>query len=366
MYADRGQTGDWLRVGIGFHLANDGAGFGRIDGVERSPPPLPRASRKSSGRPPQPVPRLDDQGERPDRAGRQRPARGRASAVAGRRRCWPRATPIARAGCSSENGCRWARRKTPRCSATPSNSSARSTASSAACCRCGARSGVKGADGSCPSGPRHRQPLGFLVNRAGSAGLAGAAAGSSPDASAISRSRSSSFGRPASWSTNTSECCDGISNFLPHVLQIDLVVEAQQVVAELRELRPIAVVAARRQPVLLGAPHPPDAVVVRPAALGALEPPRPGLRSLVEERAFVQRHAAMVTGLAPGGVGRLPPWPPSTGLRLRVPAGASRARILLDDGSSNARGPPHGQSHANDHSRRDLQRAPLPRDWTGG
>ena len=53
----------------------------------------------------------------------------------------------------------------------------------------------------------------------GSAGLSGGAGSDSPDARLISRSRSSSLGRPASWSTNTSECCDGISNLLPHVLQ---------------------------------------------------------------------------------------------------------------------------------------------------
>ncbi len=33
MYADRGQTGDWLRAGIGFHLANDGADSDRVDGA---------------------------------------------------------------------------------------------------------------------------------------------------------------------------------------------------------------------------------------------------------------------------------------------------------------------------------------------
>jgi len=64
------------------------------------------------------------------------------------------------------------------------------------------------------------QPLGFRVNRAGNAGLLSGAASGSPDASLISRSRSASLGRPASWSTNIRECCDGISNFFPHVLHV--------------------------------------------------------------------------------------------------------------------------------------------------
>jgi hypothetical protein len=34
MYADRGKTGDWLRAGIAFHLANDGADSGGTGGVE--------------------------------------------------------------------------------------------------------------------------------------------------------------------------------------------------------------------------------------------------------------------------------------------------------------------------------------------
>src|SRR3990172_6125761 len=64
------------------------------------------------------------------------------------------------------------------------------------------------------------QPLDLRVNRAGSAGLAGGAGSSSPDAAEISRSSSSSLVSPASWSTNISECCDGISNFLPQVLHV--------------------------------------------------------------------------------------------------------------------------------------------------
>jgi hypothetical protein len=64
------------------------------------------------------------------------------------------------------------------------------------------------------------QPLGFRVNRAGKAGLLSGAGSGSPDASLISCSRSASLGRPASWSTNIRECCDGISNFFPHVLHV--------------------------------------------------------------------------------------------------------------------------------------------------
>src|SRR5690348_989718 len=45
------------------------------------------------------------------------------------------------------------------------------------------------------------QPLGVRVKRSGSFGLRGASGSGSPDAAAISRSRSSSLGRPASWST---------------------------------------------------------------------------------------------------------------------------------------------------------------------
>jgi hypothetical protein len=64
------------------------------------------------------------------------------------------------------------------------------------------------------------QPLGFRVNRAGNAGLLSGAGSGSPDASLISCSSSASLGRPASWSTNIRECCDGISNFFPHVLHV--------------------------------------------------------------------------------------------------------------------------------------------------
>jgi len=64
------------------------------------------------------------------------------------------------------------------------------------------------------------QPLGFRVNRAGNAGLLSGTGSGSPDASLISCSSSASLGRPASWSTNIRECCDGISNFFPHVLQV--------------------------------------------------------------------------------------------------------------------------------------------------
>src|SRR5213594_860537 len=66
---------------------------------------------------------------------------------------------------------------------------------------------------------RYFQPLDLRVNRAGNGGLASGASSGSPDARLISRSRSSSLGRPTSWSTNIRECCDGISNFLPQVLQ---------------------------------------------------------------------------------------------------------------------------------------------------
>src|SRR2546421_280379 len=49
--------------------------------------------------------------------------------------------------------------------------------------------------------------------------------------------------------------------FLAARLARDLIVQAEQIVAELRELFPIGFVGARRQPVLLRAAHPPDAVL---------------------------------------------------------------------------------------------------------
>src|SRR5438876_320994 len=64
------------------------------------------------------------------------------------------------------------------------------------------------------------QPLDFRVNRAGNVGWLSGAGSESLDATLISRSSSSSLGSPTSWSTNISECCDGISNFLPHVLHV--------------------------------------------------------------------------------------------------------------------------------------------------
>ena len=52
-----------------------------------------------------------------------------------------------------------------------------------------------------------------------SAAGAGVSAGS-PEAAAISRSSSSSLGRPAIWSTKTSDCCEGISNRLPQDVHV--------------------------------------------------------------------------------------------------------------------------------------------------
>src|SRR5439155_11841103 len=73
----------------------------------------------------------------------------------------------------------------------------------------------------CRGEPAHYfHPLGLRVNLAGNAGLLSGAGSGSPDARLISRSRSSSLGRPAIWSTNIRECCDWISNFLPQVLHV--------------------------------------------------------------------------------------------------------------------------------------------------
>lgn len=69
--------------------------------------------------------------------------------------------------------------------------------------------------------PGYFQPVVFRVKRAGMGVEVPAAGGvASPAAASISRSSSSSLGSPASWSTNMSDCCDGISKRLPQVLHV--------------------------------------------------------------------------------------------------------------------------------------------------
>ena len=80
--------------------------------------------------------------------------------------------------------------------------------------------------------------------------------------------------------------------FLAAGLARDLVVEAEQVVAQLGELGPVALVGPGRQPLLLRAPHPADAVFAGPPALGALIPSGPGFRFFGEKRAFVESHTS--------------------------------------------------------------------------
>jgi len=70
----------------------------------------------------------------------------------------------------------------------------------------------------------------------------------------------------------------------------DVLVESQQVIAELGEPGTVALVATRRRPVLLRSPYPPDAVLARAPATGTLVAAGPRLGPLGEERAFVQSH----------------------------------------------------------------------------
>src|SRR5262249_27259192 len=67
----------------------------------------------------------------------------------------------------------------------------------------------------------------------------------------------------------------------------DLVVEAKQVVAQLGELGAVDFIGAGRQPILLGASHPANAVVVGPVALGTLIAAGSRFRFVVEKRALV-------------------------------------------------------------------------------
>ena len=98
----------------------------------------------------------------------------------------------------------------------------------------------------------------------------------------------------------------------------DVVVEPEQVIAQFRELGPIDVVGARRQPVLLRAAHPADAVVVGALAFRAGKPALPGFRFVVEQGAFVEGHASIVATNGPVA------WAKLTGLMRTLPASDSR------------------------------------------
>jgi hypothetical protein len=70
----------------------------------------------------------------------------------------------------------------------------------------------------------------------------------------------------------------------------DLIVHTDQVVAELGELGAVALVGARRQPILLHAPHPAHAVLIGAPAAVAGDLGRSGFRSIGKEGAFVEGH----------------------------------------------------------------------------
>jgi hypothetical protein len=74
----------------------------------------------------------------------------------------------------------------------------------------------------------------------------------------------------------------------------DLVVDADEMVAQLGELGPVALVGARWQPVLLDPAHPADAVLVGPPAARAGHLGRTGLGAVGEESAFVERHPVII------------------------------------------------------------------------
>jgi hypothetical protein len=69
-----------------------------------------------------------------------------------------------------------------------------------------------------------------------------------------------------------------------------LIVYADQVVAQLREFRPVALVGALRDAILLDTPHPANRVFVGPAAPRTTESLRAVLGAVGEEGAFVEGH----------------------------------------------------------------------------
>jgi predicted Rossmann fold flavoprotein len=82
--------------------------------------------------------------------------------------------------------------------------------------------------------------------------------------------------------------------FLAARLAGDFIVEAEQVVPELGELGPVVLVGPGRQPVFLGAAHPPNVVFTRSPTLGTLIPPRSGFRSVREQGTLAEGHSHMV------------------------------------------------------------------------
>jgi len=74
----------------------------------------------------------------------------------------------------------------------------------------------------------------------------------------------------------------------------EFVVDADEVVAQLGELRLVVGVGVGRRPVLLGAPHPPQLVVVHPAAARAGVAAAALFGTLGEEGALVEGHGAIL------------------------------------------------------------------------
>jgi hypothetical protein len=67
----------------------------------------------------------------------------------------------------------------------------------------------------------------------------------------------------------------------------DLIVDANEMIPQLGKLRPIALIRARRQPILLGSPDPPYRVLVRSPAPWTAEALFASFRLVEEEGAFV-------------------------------------------------------------------------------
>jgi hypothetical protein len=69
-----------------------------------------------------------------------------------------------------------------------------------------------------------------------------------------------------------------------------LVVHPNQVVSQFRELRPVALIRALGNAILLDTPYPADGVLVSPAAARAAESLGSGLGTVGEEGTFVEGH----------------------------------------------------------------------------
>ena len=79
-----------------------------------------------------------------------------------------------------------------------------------------------------------------------------------------------------------------------------LIVYADEMVSQLGELRPVALVGAGRQPILFDAPHPADRVLVGAPAPRARHAQRTGFVAIGEEGAFVEGHKRDLYRQTPG------------------------------------------------------------------